>query len=367
MGAGLSTLSFIGATHARRMHAFTVVELLVASGITVLLSALMITVIVNALNSWNRSHGALAAETQARLVLDQLTADLAGALFRNDGNVWFAATVQTNTTLSRQWTGVGKPIRDADSLDLTASGHQQNPAGQLAETRFGVGGVWLRFITSAPANSPIAPKISGPVAVGYQIIRRSPPGAAVGADTHYLFYRSEVTPENTFAAGYNLDPTTGGYKTSSALDGDVGNIVNPPPLRFIADNVIDFGVRLYVRENSVLVNGVRQDGVLSLIFPALPAAQRSAPGKAKPGGELSDGSSPTEREHLVSSITSAPADYYRHSRPDVVDVMVRILTAEGARQIQALEAGKQVGDWWTIATLNSKVFTRRIIINPSPL
>ena len=53
--------------------------------------------------------------------------------------------------------------------------------------------------------------------------------------------------------------------------------------------------------------------------------------------------------------------------PDVTEVMLRVLTPQGAEQIALLEDGKITGDWWTIATANSRVFTRRVVLNPSPL
>ena len=63
--------------------------------------------------------------------------------------------------------------------------------------------------------------------------------------------------------------------------------------------------------------------------------------------------------------------------PDVVDVMVRILTDEGARLIGTFEqansplllpAGVNAQQyWWQLATANSQVFTRRIVLHTQPL
>src|SRR5690606_23026014 len=58
--------------------------------------------------------------------------------------------------------------------------------------------------------------------------------------------------------------------------------------------------------------------------------------------------------------------------PEVVDVLVRVLSEEGARLIQNLESGR-LGDtppngmttadwWWSIANQHSKVFIRRVEI-----
>ena len=66
--------------------------------------------------------------------------------------------------------------------------------------------------------------------------------------------------------------------------------------------------------------------------------------------------------------------------PDVVDVMVRILTDEGAAQIANMERvqtpaltipAKYNNNaqqwWWGVAEENSRVYTRRIVLNAKSL
>jgi hypothetical protein len=63
--------------------------------------------------------------------------------------------------------------------------------------------------------------------------------------------------------------------------------------------------------------------------------------------------------------------------PDVVDVMVRILTDDGARLITLFEQSgtpltlptgvNAQAYWWQLALANSQVFTRRIVLNAQPL
>jgi prepilin-type N-terminal cleavage/methylation domain-containing protein len=314
-------------------RAFTIIELLVAATITAILAGLMLTVVVNVLNSWTRSHGSLEAEAQARFALDQLTTDLQGALFRSDGNVWLAATVVDNTATSGKWTAAAAGAKPS-SLDVMDTRNGLAAPGQFADARFGIAGVWLRFITARPAAqaTPAAP--AAPVAVGYQLIRRVPLGATAG-EAHYMLYRAEVSPTNTFTAGYNLDPATGGYLAASDVDGNAGNLIKPPELRVIADNVVDFGLRLYTRNAAT--------GALTLVYPV----------------------NATDLQHLAKAPPTAATVADRF--PEVADVMLRVLTAEGARQISALEAGQIKADWWTIVAANSKVFTRRIVLNASPL
>jgi type II secretory pathway pseudopilin PulG len=310
------------------LRAFTVVELLVAAAITAVIASLMLSLVSNVLGGWNRSHGTLETEAQARLALDQIAQDIQGALFRNDGNVWLAATIEDNTATSGLWLAAAANAKPSSvSIDPTTTA--------LADARFGLAGVWLRLITARPSADATSTAPSTPAAVGYQLIRALPPTATTGGEAHYVLYRAEVSAANTFAAGYNLDPTAGGYLTASVTDGNAGNLLSPPPLRFIADNVVDFGVRLYTRDAST--------GALTLVFPV----------------------SSTDLTHLAKSPPTATtlADRF----PDVADVMLRVLTPQGVQQISALEAGTITGDWWTIATANSRVFTRRVVLNASSL
>ncbi|MEN9635755.1 MAG: hypothetical protein RL077_4159, partial [Verrucomicrobiota bacterium] len=66
--------------------------------------------------------------------------------------------------------------------------------------------------------------------------------------------------------------------------------------------------------------------------------------------------------------------------PDVVDIMVRILTEEGAQLIATIEKVQNPALvvpakynsnaqewWWAIAQENSRVYTRRVVINAKSL
>lgn len=290
----------------RTRRAFTLVEVLVAAAITAVLAGLMLTLFGNVLRSWNRSHGTLTAEGQARVVLDQLTGDLQGALYRHDGNAWLAATVRDSLA------GAGKPA----GLTLTAS--------DWDDLHFGAGGVWLRFFTPKVGGSPAAPE-----AVGY-VLGFGASTSVSGAESHYQLFRLAATPATTLQNGYAIDGAP--YATQLATT---------DPAFVIADNVIDFGVKLYVRD--------RTTGALTLIFPA------------DPDGRPADTTAP----YLARSPSSDATATDRF--PEVADVMVRILTEDGAQQIRLLEAGTTTGDWWTIAQAHSRVFTRRVSLHPSPL
>jgi hypothetical protein len=294
---------------------FTLIELLTAAAITLLLAGMIVSVISDVLGKWSRTHGTFAADSQARQVLDQIEQDLQGALYRDDGNTWLAATVQPESGVSGAWVGSTKPV--AASLNPAAA--------DLAAARFGAAGVWLRFFTAVGHGDASAPELSAPAAVSYQIIHRAPTPA--GSEARYLLYRSAVTPAATFAAGFDLGSAR--YNPGSESIGAAGSLVTPGVLQVMAEDVIDFGVRFHGYEADP-VSGLVQ---LRRIF-AVDSTDLEYRANASPGT--------------------------RHQLPVTADVMLRVLTPEGARQIAALEAGRITGDWWKIATANSRVMTRHI-------
>jgi prepilin-type N-terminal cleavage/methylation domain-containing protein len=358
---------------------FTLIELLVAAGITALLAGFIAVIVRNVSVVWTRSGQRLGTDAQARIVLDQLQLDLQGALYRDDGNVRFAVDVLNNSNGGA--TGLWqiaprnpKPV-GGPSLQMT----QPN----LAHARFGTAGVWLRFFTtSRGANSADIPaSISAPVAIGYQIIRRFTATNPTNQNAAYLLHRAEARPGATgsgasarpgvIESGFDL--TAPAYTSSTAANnngsttGDPRSIQVPGGMRnldsVIADNVIDFGVRCYVRDAA-------QPGGLRLIFPA------------SPNGALSNATGTTALRSRLPANTPTTAGNYNHRFlfPDVVDVMVRILTSEGAALIANLERvqtpalpvplkyNNNVQQWWWgVAQENSRVYTRRIVVNARPL
>lgn len=77
--------SFIQKNLIKRKDGFTIIELLVALGITAMLITLMVTITMSVLNAWNQSAANLTTENQARFVFNQLATDLEGMLFKQDG------------------------------------------------------------------------------------------------------------------------------------------------------------------------------------------------------------------------------------------------------------------------------------------
>lgn len=353
---------------ARR--AFTLLELLVAATITALLAGFLAVVVGDVAGFWSRTSGRLTTEAQARIVLDQLTLDLQSAHFEDDGNTWLAATAQNapggipNWISNDQNPARAKPA--ALSLSMTAADFSSDA------NRFGVAGTWLRFYTTARGtnqNAPAAPfavNASAPVAVSYQIVRRiASTATTTAAARRYLLHRAQVRPAlngtalGTLEAGRNITATAYTRTTPAAgntgVNGDPRTVRAPTLDSVIADNVIDFGVRFYVRDAATV-------GGLRLVFPANTAGvPANTPltylANVPPGGNGSDS--------------------FANRMPDVIDVSVRILTEKGADLIRGYESITQTvfappgvtpqAYWWDLARANSRVFTRRIVLRAEPL
>jgi prepilin-type N-terminal cleavage/methylation domain-containing protein len=311
---------------------FTLLELLVAIGITAAIAAAILGITRSTLQLWQRTQDALTADTQARVALDYLERDLESALFRSDGHTWLAIDV-TNAASSltnHGWltTGTSKPA-GATSTDLLAS-----TSGELSRARFGLSGAWLRFFTTNVESGA-----SLPIAVSYQLARRPVSGAIATSNpaaVRYGFFRSAVSSDQTFTTGYDL---LSGYAWSSSSppgQRSPGTLTNPNTTSdLLATNVIDFGVWLHVRETT---------GGLRRIFP-------------ESGSDLT---------HRAATL----ADF-----PDVADVVIRVLTEKGAQQLDQLEnsrpsvarppeAATDADWWWSIAESNSRVYVRRIVLRP---
>lgn len=318
--------------HRHGTAAFTLLELLVAATITLVLAGLMLSVTTGTLNLWRRTQGELTSAAQAKLALDLIERDLQAGLFRKDGiNTWLAVEVTNSGSSlgSHGWllSASMKPATD-DSLRLMPPG-AGSQAPSIRDTRFGLSGAWLRFMA---ATAESGSEVALPRAIAYQIARRpvsGPVAATNPADIRYSLFRSALGNVATFNNGY--DVTAGTYGS---------NLTNPGNSDVLATNVVDFSVWLYVRDNAT--------GALRRIFPADTA----------------------DLNHTARDNGSA-ADANRY--PDAADIMLRLLTDEGARLIDGMEradsllvrpAAYQTDAewWWAVVEANSRVYVRRVQI-----
>ncbi|MGE9289860.1 MAG: PulJ/GspJ family protein [Puniceicoccales bacterium] len=319
----------------RATQGFTLIELLVASGVTAIIVGLMITMVSNLLTAYNRSSGALSAQSQAGLVLDQLTSELESIVLRNSDDVMFK--VDQVGTLA----GSGKSSPAGIELASGAFGDDWEDL-PIENYRFGEGGLWLKFFTSAPSLTD--DPTPGVRAMGYRIDFN--PVAQGSSESSFMLYRTQIPAEVTFDWGYDLDdiyPSADTYSYSYedsdgvavTVTGEENGLKDPNPAlselsqQIIADNVVDFGVRLFT------LNDQRQR---ELVFPL-----------------------------DANDSYSASSDSTTDSYPEVVEVMVRILTPEGRRLIDAMRDNLLQGqNWWDVVDRNSEVYSRVIKIPSRP-
>lgn len=333
---------------SRSIRGFTLLELLVAVTITLIIAGLMLAVTTNVLNLWRRSQASHSQATTARQVFDLLEQDLQSAIHRRDTNRWLAADIldSPGSLSNHGWLpgpGLMKPASGGSLLPLPAP--EAGGERLLQNARFGLSGSWLRFVATNVESGGSLPTL-----VAYQIARRpitGDPLATNPAAVRYSLYRSAISHTDTFAAGY--DVTSGGYASttnnpsgaSSTAYRAARNVMNPSHANLLGPNVVDFGCWLYVRN---------PDRTLRRIYPA--------------------GTGDTSHQAVGNSI-AADTRY-----PEVADLMLRILTEEGAALVEVMEAGRvprppsygsDAGWWWGVVEANSKVFTHRIEIKGGAL
>ena len=364
----------------KTIKGFTVLELIVAVAVTAVLTGMLLLISTQVLETQSRTNAELERNQVAHFVLDQIQEDLQCALYRNDGNVWMALSLLNESGNSGSWIEASKtsfaksPLNSLRIIDsdwptgaLQDSEIDSLGQGPFHKSRFGVAGTWLRFFTQSPELDPQANGNGAARAVAYQIIRYGITGSTTSRKRYHLF-RSDVSAKNTFEAGYNLHPDNeSGYGiNASNLSMDLNfpdtprvpsTIINPiidvgtdyPPASFsLATNIIDFGIRAYHLEKNSFGTGnlVQLFPPIKLDSPENLLSEEFFATSHKPYQEITD---PT---------------FYQF--PDVVDVMVRVLSEEGARILENYENGSfpntEEVDWWSIAEEHSKVYFRRIKI-----
>jgi hypothetical protein len=313
--------------------------------------------------------------------MEQLSADLQGAVLRPSSDVMFAVTIPKNQTGTgdaqvgaASWSGAN--IKPGDSAAPSGS-LQLNPADRDLDTyRFGQAGSWLRLFSVPSDNSTTGlDDLSAPRAVAYQIVRRRIGSAT--APFNYQLFRTEVRPfgtsnstsqASTFSNGYDLFGANG-YNDPSLPEGgtllaDAGVVRTPRAEYVLGDGVIDFGVRIFVRNTTGAlveafpVNRRINNTAIRRVFASTTADATVASPRVQPSAAFAAG----------NNFTVAETSY---GYPAVVEVMVRILTPDGIEIIQAYEDDPArfggAGKWWELAEANSKVFTRRIEVRSAAL
>lgn len=347
---------------------FTIIELLVATGVSLLLLTLLISLVSSVSDAWNKTTGNLQSENQARLILKLVGDDLQSLYARRDGRVYLAASIQgqqagngdadlTDTSgsidNSADWSNGSSKPGSGSSWFLTPTSRS------IRDYRFGQAGVWLRFFIRPSDRGPVTGNVadlSSVRAVSYQISRL--PLGENEDDLRYVLFRAEVTNTNTLDTG--LDLRAPNYNTPNATQGNPGNLRRPTRgAGYLGVNVIDFGVRFLSRDAG---------GREFLVFPNNGTT-------ANPFTVAN-----TFRTFLLTSDGTANDPYLNfppggnvsntisRTWPVAAEVFVRVLSPEGADELQAIESGRipvPAGStfdefWWQTAERFSRVYTRRV-------
>ena len=294
-----------------KKSAFTLVEVVVAVAVASVIGYFVISFSISLLQVWKVNQRSVGTELDANIVLDILAADLQNAvrLSRNDdAGVVFSVTVMDRTIAEDE-------ERGWEDGSLRASVNDFDPAVHS----YGWGGSWLRFFAAAPTLN----------AVAYQIVRRQP---YEGATFHrYGLFRSVVSQHLTEDQDTGFDLSAGIYADpafsyddpeDSTDDADFGypaTIAQPNLKDLLAENVVDFGIRIFAYDADALANGVAPKGMM-LLFPF---ATFDAAGN--PSWDTSN------RTFVADSFSTYP---------DVAEVFLRVLDSEGARLLEEGEKNK---------------------------
>ena len=317
----------------RATRGFTLLELLAASAIAVVLVGLILTVMSTALGLWRRGQGDVAVAADAGTVLAMLERDLESAGPAHGGEAWLAVDLAPGTGElgNRGWVRGARMKPGGETSLRPLPPARPGTGADLTDARFGLSGARLRLLTVTAESSaePALPRV-----VAWQIARRPVTGPVTPANpapVRYVLFRSAIGAEETFLRG--ADVTAPAWASSAEAPAGTrapSTIANPAVSDAVITNVIDFGVWLHRRA---------QTGKLERIFPT--------------------------DAHDVAHAAAAEAGGW----PDTVDVLLRVLSEEGARQLELIETGRLARPpayaaddawWWAVAEENSRVMVRRV-------
>jgi hypothetical protein len=94
-------------------------ELLVAVSVTALLAGMLLNITSQVVSTQTQASGDLETNQVAHFLLDRIQEDLHCAIYRNDGNVWMAASILEDNSNSGSWKEAVVPKPTNESLRIT--------------------------------------------------------------------------------------------------------------------------------------------------------------------------------------------------------------------------------------------------------
>jgi len=267
---------------------------------------------------WSSNEAGVGTELEAQLALDRIVMDIESAVLLEKGVPMFALSILPRGQRDGNW----------DLAALEGSARPEDLHYDPVAHHYGWAGSWLRFFSAVPSLN----------AVGYKLVRRS--AYADSSQPLYLLYRPVVRHDRTLDAG--LDITAADYLGGASSSSDSGVIGRPWRDNLLLEDVVDFGLRLFVVDEAAPPTDYAPGG-LRMIFPVLDGS-----------GDIVAGVT----EHLGQSFSKEAPDAQRY--PDVVEVYIRVVDDVGAEKLlrsQEVEAGQS---YETIVASHGRLYSRTI-------
>ena len=274
---------------------FTLIELMVAMGITAVIVTVLVSITSVATDTWTRSRSEIRASRQAKVMLDTMARDLESFVSRKGDNIeWLIAKMEASdfpkVATDQESTGAAAKL-----IFMTAATDRY--AGQIGDSLYDKGG-----------------DIS---CVGYTLKYKDPITGDEGDDNStFVLYRNLVNPDETFQnllGKEALDTAFSQYDTDSEL-----------PENFICENVHQFTLTFQIE----VPRTQRNKTVNETVRVAMSSDQTS--------GEFSVMGTGLETTLNARGIT---ADELAAGRLSGVEISISVLTDGGLAKINAAERG----------------------------
>lgn len=236
-------------THSQSRPGFTLVELLVALGITAVIVSMLVTISATALTGYSASRNQVKAAREAKSAFDQLSRDLESLVFRSGGDfdwMWVSSDDQPPGPANNQSPSASRAVF------FTAATDRYNGALNTASDRGG--------------------DVS---TVGYRLLYRDPVTDTESNDfATFILYRQLINPDETFNSLLAQPDLETAYQAFASDESDSQN--------FVCENIYEFSLSFTVeyalngetlREKILVVNSgggeivsdfrLRGDGIVS--------------------------------------------------------------------------------------------------------
>ncbi len=293
----------------QKNRGFTLLELVVATAVSVVVVVMIIRVASAMLQQAERSVGAMSQTAEVEIARQYLESDIQSAFVPEDWRGSLSVKLPGEGWGIEGWDSVPHDVKPTDRvIDLNVGVDDS-----LLNERWGKEGVQAIWLVNDPPKGLNDP--GGIKVVSYQLKRKR---LSASAFPRYYLMRSESSAAESFRHGYKLEDSAydqGSYSDKAFWSASV--IRHPTLNHIVATNVIDFGIRGFSKD--------AVSGQFRLVFP-------------------DEGSSTGVGEAA-----------------EIWVVFLRVLSDQGAEMIENIEQGRTSHDWWNTAIGYSKVVTFNVV------